>query len=882
MAIAPKQVGRVLPVGNTLAGGVVFIGSGPVETARLLTISQITAGQVLLLPTPVDATPFTVVASNTGTVAFTMYGVSMLVGSSGTFTWNGTAWQPPVQPASAVVTQLSVLRGSRSVPQTTGIAVAASIQFNTVDPASTSTDISLNTASGVITLAAGKIYRLIGAAGNTSGGRMSVSWRNLTAGTYIGNTSDYLGPVDTDANAPASTACTALIAPLVATQVSLVFFGNMGNVFPAAVGGQADNTSSLPWFDIEVIGGNAPVSSLSQYGTSYQTSGNLPAIGTSSAAAAVSTLFTLPGPGTFLVAYFGSGGLLGTNGGAINYALYANPTGAAGAATGGVLVANSEIRAIFENANTSAYMATGTGVISITTTAPTLYALGFFAAGATAASTGSLSDTGGRTGVTWTQIGAIPLAGLLAGATSTLPGAAGFTPGALAGQQDAVLRGDAGWDLTAREASALVANLAANGPLATAPLSVDIASTLFLNQTTAGIVATLPVPTVSKARRLTLVNLGTASITVLGISCATSVPQTFVWNPSTLVWLPPSGPGATLVGATTTLAGVAGIVPAPALGQQTYYLRGDGTWSANDAEQQSVIPDQPSGGPINTDGFSVIFIAQSTGGQTVTLKPPVDTIRQRRIRVIHNGTQAVTIQGAMMLVGTSQTYTYFGNIGGGWIADLAPDWRSGTPTYFALEPLFTGSVRYVANASVRGTYRYVGAVGIPATGPGLGTALSIANWEPISAGSMVTATCLNAQSVASGVVTAMDFGTLAANSTTTGDLLWDAVNKGYIIPYTGIYDIDGIISFAANGTGFRQSLIAVATGPATAGLNIALAQSAGTPVATIMVNVRYRGLFTAGQVIGLYSNQSSGGAISTVVAVTGSAPRLSIALARLT
>jgi hypothetical protein len=84
-------------------------------------------------------------------------------------------------------------------------------------------------------------------------------------------------------------------------------------------------------------------------------------------------------------------------------------------------------------------------------------------------------------------------------------------------------------------------NQAVSGSIGTAPLTVDIADSIVLNQTTAGVVLSLVAPTVSRTKPLILVNRGTATVAVavplsgtIMVGAGQSV--TAVWNGAT--WSP--------------------------------------------------------------------------------------------------------------------------------------------------------------------------------------------------------------------------------------------------------------------------------------------------------------------------------------------------------
>lgn len=80
-------------------------------------------------------------------------------------------------------------------------------------------------------------------------------------------------------------------------------------------------------------------------------------------------------------------------------------------------------------------------------------------------------------------------------------------------------------------ATIALANVAAAGPLGTAAATVDVVSSLTINQTTAGIALTIPAPTDALAGdRLTVGNVGTAAVTVAGVPLAPNEFAEWVWS----------------------------------------------------------------------------------------------------------------------------------------------------------------------------------------------------------------------------------------------------------------------------------------------------------------------------------------------------------------
>jgi hypothetical protein len=178
--------------------------------------------------------------------------------TSGYYFWNGTAWATIATAGGSGSFAASFLRGSRTATQT--IAVGGAVTFSTIDQ-SAGSDISLNTATGRITLAAGNTYRLRGAVPNFSGGqRPAFIWFNETTSANIGSASFSYNPGDAAALGAFGTTAELVFTPNVTTVVSLRLLSSLGSG-NVTVGGNGDFsvTGSYPWFDVQVISGNAPV-----------------------------------------------------------------------------------------------------------------------------------------------------------------------------------------------------------------------------------------------------------------------------------------------------------------------------------------------------------------------------------------------------------------------------------------------------------------------------------------------------------------------------------------------------------------------------------------------------------------------------------------------
>jgi len=179
---------------------------------------------------------------------------------AGYYYWNGTSWAT-IATASGSGVSASILRGSRSSAQTTGLSNGGTVLFTQVDNVA-GQEMSLNTSTGQITLAPGRTYRLIAQVPNyqtTSGEtRLQFSWYNETAGAYLGSSTSTYPPTSGAAYGATGGLSEAVITTTTTTVVSyrIIQISNTNQL-----GGNADfNTSgSYPWFEAQVISGNTAV-----------------------------------------------------------------------------------------------------------------------------------------------------------------------------------------------------------------------------------------------------------------------------------------------------------------------------------------------------------------------------------------------------------------------------------------------------------------------------------------------------------------------------------------------------------------------------------------------------------------------------------------------
>jgi hypothetical protein len=179
--------------------------------------------------------------------------------AAGYYFWNGNAWATIATAGGSGSFAASFLRGSRTAAQSS-IAVGGIVSFSAVDNTS-GQDISLNTTNGKITLAPGNTYRLIAAVPNFTGNRPAFMWYNETSSSYIGSATNGYSPTDGASGAGAFGGIAEVITtPSVSTVLSFRLLSSLSSG-AITVGGLVDfsTTGSYPWFEAQLISGNAPV-----------------------------------------------------------------------------------------------------------------------------------------------------------------------------------------------------------------------------------------------------------------------------------------------------------------------------------------------------------------------------------------------------------------------------------------------------------------------------------------------------------------------------------------------------------------------------------------------------------------------------------------------
>lgn len=188
--------------------------------------------------------------------------LSGAIGSSGSSGVSGTSGLSGSHGTSGASAAASYMRGSRSSQQTTNLSSNGVVAFTQSDN-SASSDISLNTSTGQITLAAGKTYRLMAqvpnytASSNTA--RPSFCWYNETASAWIGSQSSAYSASDSPTFGAFGGLSEAVLTVTSTTVVSFRILAVQAGLTGLGGSGDFSLTGSYPWFDIEVISGYSPV-----------------------------------------------------------------------------------------------------------------------------------------------------------------------------------------------------------------------------------------------------------------------------------------------------------------------------------------------------------------------------------------------------------------------------------------------------------------------------------------------------------------------------------------------------------------------------------------------------------------------------------------------
>ena len=179
---------------------------------------------------------------------------------AGYYYWNGSNWAT-IATATGSGVYASYMRGSRTTGQTTSLAVNGLVSFTQVDNVA-GQDISLNSSTGQITLAAGKTYRLLAQVPNfqasVADARPQFMWYNETNSSYIGSSSSSYSASSNAGWGATGGLSETIITPSVSTVVSYRIL-QLSNANQIGGSGDFNLAGSYPWFEIQVISGNQAI-----------------------------------------------------------------------------------------------------------------------------------------------------------------------------------------------------------------------------------------------------------------------------------------------------------------------------------------------------------------------------------------------------------------------------------------------------------------------------------------------------------------------------------------------------------------------------------------------------------------------------------------------
>jgi collagen type VII alpha len=191
-------------------------------------------------------------------------GTSGSNGLSGTNGSSGTSGIDGSSGTSGMGVMASYYKGYKATSQT-NVTTGTELIFDTNEN-SFGSDISLNVSTGEITLKANKTYRLRSNVGYVTfqsvagmGGHINFQWYDKTNSTYIGRMQNVVATASsTENNHPNGGTVEAVITPTTDIVVVVKIVSSIRDVH-TSVTITVGSSSVLTWFDVEVIGGNAPV-----------------------------------------------------------------------------------------------------------------------------------------------------------------------------------------------------------------------------------------------------------------------------------------------------------------------------------------------------------------------------------------------------------------------------------------------------------------------------------------------------------------------------------------------------------------------------------------------------------------------------------------------
>jgi hypothetical protein len=175
-------------------------------------------------------------------------------------------------------------------------------------------DITVDTTTGNVTLSAGKSYRLRGGIGSFSvtTARIAYQWWNATTGAWIGEPAMSQSPSSGSSITQYQGSAECVITPSVTTVVQLKV-GAVNATGSLVIGPVTSLDAGAPFIDVQVIGGQMPVTNTAQYGVATTTVVDSTSItGQTYAASTAIMSFALPTAGTYQL-NFNIASYIGTN-----------------------------------------------------------------------------------------------------------------------------------------------------------------------------------------------------------------------------------------------------------------------------------------------------------------------------------------------------------------------------------------------------------------------------------------------------------------------------------------------------------------------------------------------------------------------------------------
>jgi hypothetical protein len=315
--------------------------------------------EVILTPTVTTVVSFRVLSTSN----VTGLGGNSDFNVAGSYPWIDMQVIGGQTPVTAGYTATSFVKYTRTTDQTS--VAANTVIICNIAEATAGSDIEVSATTGNITLAAGKSYRLRGGCGVFQGGgsRISYQWWNATTGAWIGEAATSESPTSGSSWAKYGGSAECVITPGVTTVVQLRV-GSVSTTGTISVQPVSGLDGGAPWIDVQVIGGQMPVTNTAQYGVATTTVADSTAITGNTYGTSVAIMsFALPTAGTYQLNFNIASYIFGAS---IFYTWLG---------IGGGLIANTTQQQAGNNANGGAYPINGSFIYTATSAVTvTLYA----------------------------------------------------------------------------------------------------------------------------------------------------------------------------------------------------------------------------------------------------------------------------------------------------------------------------------------------------------------------------------------------------------------------------------------------------------------------------------------------------------------------------